>query len=237
MALKGKVISSVKIGGFCSHKGRVLCDQVLVVGKGKDLSSWWWFWDERGLLSARAALKHHRQSGLNNSLHSHSCGGWEVQDQGAGWFCSWWSVTSWLARGHLLAMSLHGRERELSSVAQSCPALCNPVDCSTPGLPVHHQLPELAQTHVHRVGDAIQPSQPLSCLQSFLASRSFPVSQFFTSGGQSIGVSVSASVLPMNIQDWFPLGLTGLISLQSEGLSKVFSSTTVQQYSVSYNNL
>ena len=69
-----------------------------------------------------------------------------------------------------------------------------------------------------------------SCLQSFLASGSFQMSQFFTSGGQSIGVSASASVLPMNIQDWFSLGLTGWISLQSKGLSSIFSSTTVQKH-------
>ena len=69
-----------------------------------------------------------------------------------------------------------------------------------------------------------------SCLQYFPASRSFPMSQFFTSGGQSVGVSASASVLPMNIQDWFPLGWTGWISLQSKGLSRVFSNTTVQQH-------
>ena len=69
-----------------------------------------------------------------------------------------------------------------------------------------------------------------SCLQSFPALGSFPVSQFFTSGGQSIGVSASASVLPMNIQDWSPLGWTGWISLQSKGLSRVFSSTTVQKH-------
>ena len=68
-----------------------------------------------------------------------------------------------------------------------------------------------------------------SRLQSFPASGSFPMSQFFTSGSQSIGVSASASVLPMNIQDWFPLGLTGWISLQSKGLSRVFSNTTVQK--------
>ena len=68
------------------------------------------------------------------------------------------------------------------------------------------------------------------CLQSFPASGSFPVSQFFTSGGQKIGVSASASVLPMNIQGWFPLGLNGLISLQSKGLSRIFSNTTVQKY-------
>ena len=66
-----------------------------------------------------------------------------------------------------------------------------------------------------------------SCLQSLPASGSFPVSQLFASGNQSIGASASASVLPMNIQGWFPLGLTGLISLQSKGLSRVFSNTTV----------
>ena len=69
-----------------------------------------------------------------------------------------------------------------------------------------------------------------SCLKSFPASRSFPLSQFFASDGQSIGASASASILPMNIQDWFPLGLTGWISLQSNGLSRVFSNTTVQKH-------
>ena len=102
------------------------------------------------------------------------------------------------------------------------------MDCSMPGFPVHHQLQELAQTHVHWVGDAIQPSLPLlspspSAFNLFQHQGFFPVSQFFTSGGQSIGVSASAPVLPMNIQDWFPLGLIGLISLQSKGLSRVFS--------------
>ena len=69
-----------------------------------------------------------------------------------------------------------------------------------------------------------------SCLQSFPVSGSFPVCQFFTSGGQNIGVSASASVLPMTIQNWFPLGWTGWISLQSKGLSRVFSNTTVQRH-------
>jgi len=69
-----------------------------------------------------------------------------------------------------------------------------------------------------------------SCLQSFPASGSFQMSQFFASGGQSIGVSASASVLPMNIQDWFPLGWTGCISLKSKGLSRVLSNTTVQRH-------
>ena len=69
-----------------------------------------------------------------------------------------------------------------------------------------------------------------SCLQSFPATGSFPMSQFFASGGHSIGVSASTSVLPMNIQDWFPLEWTGWVSLQSKGLSRVFSSTTVQKH-------
>ena len=121
---------------------------------------------------------------------------------------------------------------QFSSVAQSCPTLCDPMACSMPGFPVHHQLPKLAQTHAHRVSDDIQPSYPLipfsSCLQSFPASGSFQMSQFLPSGGQSIGAS--ASVLPMNIQDWFPLGLTVLIFLLSKRLSRVFSNTTVQKH-------
>ena len=122
-----------------------------------------------------------------------------------------------------------------SSVTQSYLTLCDPTDCSMPGSPVHHQLLELAQTHVHQDSDAIQPSHLSvvlfsSCLQSFPASGSFPVSQHFTWGGQSTGASAPASVLPMNIQDWFPLGLTGWTSLQSKGLSRVFSNTTVQKH-------
>ena len=72
-----------------------------------------------------------------------------------------------------------------------------------------------------------------SCLQSFQESGCFPMSQFFASGGQNTGVSDSASVLPMNIQDWFPLGVTGLITLQSKGLSRVFANTTVQKHQFS----
>ena len=94
------------------------------------------------------------------------------------------------------------------------------MDCRLPGFPVHHQLVQLAQTHVHRVGDAIQPSHPLSSPPppTFNLSQnqgSFPMSQFLASGSQSIGDSASASILPMNIQDRFPLELTDLISLQS----------------------
>ena len=117
------------------------------------------------------------------------------------------------------------RHGEFSSAAPSCPTLCNPMDCSVLGFPVHHKLPELAQIHVHWIRDAIQPSHPLlppspSCPQSFPASESFPMSQLFISCGQSIRASVSASVLPMNIQSWFPLKLTGLISFESKGLYK-----------------
>ena len=75
------------------------------------------------------------------------------------------------------------------------------------------------------------------CLQSFPALGSFPMSQFFASGGQSIGVSASASVLPMTIQDWFPLGLTGFISLQSKGLSRVFSDTSIVHLKYSVNHV
>ena len=89
-----------------------------------------------------------------------------------------------------------------------------PMNCSMPGFPVLLDHPELAQTHIHRVSDAISSFVvPFSChLQSFPASGSFSVTHFFTSGGQSIGASASALVLPMNIQGWFPLGLAGFIS-------------------------
>ena len=104
------------------------------------------------------------------------------------------------------------------------------MECSMPGLPVHYHLPEFTQTHVHWFGDAIQPSHPLlslfSHLQSFPASRSFQMSQFFASGSQTIGVSTSASVLPMNMKDWFPLGLTGLISSQESSPTPQFKSIT-----------
>ena len=93
----------------------------------------------------------------------------------------------------------------VTSVTQSCPTICNPMDCSMPGFSVHHQLPEPAQTHFHRVGDAIQPSHPLSSPSppAFNLSQHQGLfkCQFFTSGGQSTGVSASASILPMNIQD------------------------------------
>ena len=101
-------------------------------------------------------------------------------------------------------------------------------------LPCPLPSPEFTQTHVHRVGDAIQPSHPLSSPSPPAPNpsqhQSFPVSQLFAWGGQSTGVSVFASFLPKNTQDWSSLGWTGWISLQSKGLSRVLSNTTVQNH-------
>ena len=106
------------------------------------------------------------------------------------------------------------------------------MDCSTPGFPVLHYLLWFAQTHVHWVGDAIQPTHPVtpfsSCPQSFSASGSFPVNQLIASSGQTI--RVWASAFPVNIQGWFPLQLTGLISLLSKGFLRVFSSIKIQKH-------
>ena len=126
-------------------------------------------------------------------------------------------------------------ELNISSVAQWCPTLCDPMNHSMPGLPVHHQHPEFTQTHVHWVSDAMQPSHLLSSLSPPApnpkrASESFPMSQFFAWGGQSIGVSAFASVLPKKSQGWSPSEWTGWISLQSKGLSRAFSNTTVQKH-------
>ena len=120
------------------------------------------------------------------------------------------------------------------SVTQSSLTLCDPMDCSTPGLPVSHHLPEFSQVHVHCIGDAIQPSHPLirsSSSPSISSSiRSFPLSCLFTSDDQNTGASASASVLPVNIQNWSPLKLIGSISLLSKRLSGVFSSTAVPRH-------
>ena len=122
----------------------------------------------------------------------------------------------------------------VSSVTQLCPTLCNLMYCSTPGFPVHHQIPEPTQSHVYQVGDTVQLSYPLSSPSPLAPSptqcQGLPMSQYFAWGGQSIGVSASASVLPMNIQDWFPLRLTSWIALQSKGLSRVFSTVQKHQF-------
>ena len=120
------------------------------------------------------------------------------------------------------------------SAAQLCLTLCDPMDCSTPGLPVLHQLLEFAQVHVHCIDDAVKPSHPLNgssalfsfCLKSVLASGTFQMSCLFASGDQNPGTSASASELSVKTQGWFLLRLTGLISLLSKGLSGAFSSTT-----------
>ena len=106
---------------------------------------------------------------------------------------------------------------QFSSDAQSCPTVCNPMDCSTPGFPVHHQLLELTQTHVHQVGDAIQPSHPLSSPSppAFNLSVNQGLFKWVSSSHQVAKVlefQLQKSVLPMNSQDWSPLGWTGCIS-------------------------
>ena len=108
------------------------------------------------------------------------------------------------------------------------------MDCSTPGFPAHNQLPEFTQTRVHRASDAILPSHPVvpffSCPQSLPASKSFPMTQLFAWGDQSTAVSALASFFPKKSQGWSPSEWTGWISLQSKGLSRVFSNTTVQKH-------
>ena len=120
---------------------------------------------------------------------------------------------------------------QFSSVAQSCLTFWDPMNRSTPGLPIHHQLQEFTQTQVHRVSDAIQPSHPLSSPSPPAPNpsqhQSFPMSQLLAWGGQSTGVSASASFLPKKSQGWSPSEWTGWISLPSKGLSRVFSNTTV----------
>ena len=121
----------------------------------------------------------------------------------------------------------------LFSVTKLCLTRCDPMDYSMPGSPVLHCPPVLVQTHIHRVGDALKPSHSLSPLSS--CPESFPASVLPNEWVLHIrwhctGASTSASVLPVNIQDWSPLGWTVWISLQSKGLSRVFSSTTVWKH-------
>ena len=128
------------------------------------------------------------------------------------------------------------------SLSKPYPTLCDPMNGSMPGLPDHHQLPEFTQTHFHRVGDAIQPSHPLPspsppAPKPLPESESLPMSQLFAWGGQSTGVSALVSYLPENNQEWSPLEWTGWISLQSKGLSRVFSNTTVQKHQFSGTQL
>ena len=122
-----------------------------------------------------------------------------------------------------------------SSVARLFPTLCDLMDCATPGFPCpsptpgsySNSCPSSLWCHP-TISSFVIPFS--SCLQSFPASGPLPMSHFFISGGQNIGVSASTSVLPMNTQDWSPLEWTGWISLQSKGLSRVFSNSTVQKH-------
>ena len=121
------------------------------------------------------------------------------------------------------------------SVAKSCWTLDDPMDCSRSGFLVLHYLPEFGQTHVHCVGDAIQPSHPLSPLSP--PGFNLPQHQglfqwvsYLHPVAKVIGASASASLFPMHIQGWFPLGLTGLISLLYKGFSRVFSRVTIRKH-------
>ena len=155
-----------------------------------------------------------------------------------------WETCKWLKKQQLKQVTVPNWERnitkiyispcsfnlyaELSSVAQSCLTLCNPmVSLSITSL---RSLLKLMS-----IKSVMPPNQLILCHPLLLPSifpsiGSFPMSQFFTSGDQTIGASASASYLPMNIQDWFPLRWTGWISLKSKGLSRAFSNTTVQKY-------
>ena len=143
-------------------------------------------------------------------------------------------LPSWTTR--LINSCIHHNQEsvQFSSVTQLCPTL-QPhglqharLPCPSPAPRAYSNACPSSQWCHSTISSSVVPFS--SCLQSFSASGSFQMSQFFTSGGQSIGVSASTSVLPMNIQDWSPLGWTGWISLQSKGLSRVLSSTTVQKH-------
>ena len=154
---------------------------------------------------------------------------------------NWFKIRKGVQQGWILSLCLSNLSAEFSSVTQSCPTLYDPMHTRlpcpspTPGAS-SNSCPSSRWCHP-TISSSVLPFS--SCLQSFPGSGSFPMSQFFASGGQSIGVLASASVLPMNIQDWFPLGWTSLISLQSKGLSQVFSNTAVQkhQFSSIYSSL
>ena len=139
---------------------------------------------------------------------------------------------------YLIVMTLYYMECKLSSVQFSCSVISDSLwphglqhttpPCPSPTPGIYSNSCPLSQWCHPTVSSSVVPFS--SCLQSFPVSGSFQVSQLFASGGQIIGVSASKSVLPMNIQDWFPLGWTGRISLQSKGSSRVFSNTTLQKH-------
>ena len=149
------------------------------------------------------------------------------------WFCLLKEFLNLISILHLILII------QFSSVTQSCPTLCDPMNRSMSGLPVHHKLLEFTQTSVHQVSDAIQPSYPLSSPSPPAPNpsqhKSFSMSQLFAWGSQSIGVSALASVLPKNTQDWSPLEWTGWISLQSRDSQE--SSPTPQFKSINSSAL
>ena len=148
------------------------------------------------------------------------------------WVAIWPSSDQWNINKR---KSLDTLPFQFSSVPQWCPNLCDPMDCSIPGFPTptpgvySNSCPSSQWCHP-AISSSVVPFS--SCLQSFPTSGSFPMSWLFTSGGQSIGASATASVLPMNFQDWFPLEWTFLISLQSKELSRVFYNPTVQNHQI-----
>ena len=146
-------------------------------------------------------------------------------------------IFRWQEYGRNIMMNtytLHLDLVQFSSVAQLCLTLCDHMNCSMPSLPVYHQRPESTQTHVHWISDAIQPSHSLSSPSppALNLSQHQGLFQWVSSSHQvaKIGVSASTSVLPMYTQDWSPLGWTDWIFLQSKGLTRVFSNTTVQKH-------
>ena len=147
-----------------------------------------------------------------------------------------WSLLWWFEGRSKEAVVCLDKElsQSVSSVAQSCPTLCNPMHWNTPGLlsiTNSQSLLNLMSIESVMPANHLILCHPILLPPSiFPTSGSFPVSQLFAAGGQSMGVSASASVLPMHVQDWFPLGWTGWISLQSRGLPRVFSNTTVQKH-------
>ena len=143
-----------------------------------------------------------------------------------------WKEWCWGCNSNTLATS-HIYPVQFRSVVQSCPTLWDPMNHSAPGLPVHHPLPEFTQTHVHShwchpaISSSVVPFS--SCPQSSQHQSLFQ-SQLFSWGGQSTGISTSASFLPKKSQGWSPSEWTGGTSLESRGLSRVFSNTTVQKH-------
>ena len=155
--------------------------------------------------------------------------GWDEETAGSCLYFIPWQVPgkAWSHRRNLCSFP-----KFVVVVRSLCWVILQPMNCSVLGFSVLHYLPEFAEAHVHYIGDAIQPSHPLMLPSppalNLSQLQGLSQCQLFVSSSQSIGASTS--VLPVNIQGWFPLGLSGLISLQSKGLSRVFSTTTVWKH-------